>query len=306
MIKSRAKKQPDTPRRRHYSDPARMPAAPTLPTQQYRRNQTLSGIKRPVHEPLSARAKMHALARRRRTIGAVFGLVLFAIILLGTILTQFTGQVAVVGSSEPLNRTIEPTIYEEAINEYLGLHPVERLRFVLDEGRLSSYVSNTLPEVLSVNITNVENVVDAKFTLSLRKPVAGWQINGRQYYVDKLGVVFEHNYYAAPTVQIVDQSGVSPEQGSTVASARLLSFVGKIVSLSGKGSYTVSQAILPSGTTRELEIQLKNVQPYIKFSIDRGAGVQVEDMVRSLSYLKANGTSVQYLDVRVAGRAVYR
>lgn len=305
MIKFRFKKQPDMPRRRLSSDHIRMAATPVV-TQHYRRNQTLSGIKRPEHEKPSERSNLHALAKRRRTIGVIFGLVLAASIILGGILTQFTGQVAVVGSSEPLNRTIKPAVYEDAINEYFALHPVERLRFVLDEERLSSYVSSTLPEVLALKITSVDNVVDAKFTLSLRQPVAGWQINGQQYYVDKQGVVFKNNYYEAPTVQIVDQSGVSPEQGSTVASARLLSFVGKIVDLSGQGSYAVSRAVLPSGTTRELEIQLKDVQPYIKFAIDRGAGVQVEDMVRSLNYLKANGISAQYLDVRVAGRVVYR
>jgi hypothetical protein len=166
-------------------------------------------------------------------------------------------------------------------------------------------VSSILPEVSQVKLTSTDHVVGSNFTLTFRKPVAGWQINDKQYYVDEAGVVCQNNYYDTPSVQIVDQSGGSPQQGSIVASTRLLGFVGKVVAYAGQGSFTVTQAILPAGTTRELEIQLKDVQPLIKLSIDRGAGEQVEDMTRSINYLKSVGKSAQYIDVRVAGRAVY-
>jgi hypothetical protein len=118
--------------------------------------------------------------------------------------------------------------------------------------------------------------------------------------------VFEKNYYETPSVQIIDESGISPEQGSAVASARLLSFVGKVVAQAEEGNYQVTEAILPVGTTRQLEIRLKDVQPLIKLSIDRGAGEQVEDMIRVLRYLNSKGLSPSYVDVRVTGRAVYQ
>lgn len=304
MIKFRSKNKNDIPRRRSSSDYVRTSATPAAGNQ-FRRNQTLSGIKRAESEPVSERTRLHALARRRRHVGAIFSLVLAVIIILGVLLTQFTGKVIVAGSSQALMRSIQPTNYEKAIDNYLAIHPVERLRFSLNETALSAYVAGVLPEVSHVKLTSTDTVVESNFTLTFRKPVAGWQINGHQYYVDETGVVFQNNYYETPTVQIVDQSGVSPEQGSIVASARLLSFVGRVVALSGQGSYTVTQAILPSGTTRELEIQLKDVQPLIKLSIDRGAGEQVEDMTRALNYLKAQGRGAQYIDVRVSGRAVY-
>lgn len=304
MKKFKSSKQNDTPRRRLSSDHARTPATP-IASNQFRRNQTLSGVRRPESEPASERTRLHYLAQRRRNVGAVFALVLGAIIILGILLTQFTGRVIVAGSSAALSQSIQPASYEKVINEYLGLHPVERLRFALDEAGLSAYLAAALPEVERVKLTSTQNIVEANFTLAFRKPVAGWQINSHQYYVDSHGVVFQNNYYETPTVQIIDQSGASPEQGSTVASARLLSFVGKVVSLSGQGSYTVTEAILPVGTTRQLEIRLKHVQPLVKLSIDRGAGEQVEDMVSALNYLKSHGQDAQYVDVRVSGRAAY-
>lgn len=304
MIQFASKKKNDLPRRRQSADFVRKPA-PVASNDQFRRNRTMSGVRRHESEAISERTRLHHLALRRRQMGALLTLVLAIIVVLGALLSQFTGQVVVAGSAKALTQTIDPQQYEKAINEYLAVHPVERLRFMMSEVVLSEYVSAALPEVQSVALTSTDSVIQSNFTLTFRKPVAGWQINGNQYYVDDAGIVFRTNYYDTPTVQIIDQSGVSPEQGTAIASARLLSFVGRVVSLAGQGSYDVTQAILPVGTTRELDIQLKDVQPRIKLSIDRGAGEQVEDMIRSLTYLQSNGKSAQYIDVRVSGRTVY-
>lgn len=304
LPKKMSKGKDTAPRRRQSFEVIRTPA-PLDTGNQFRRGQTLSGIRRADDEPVSERTRMHHLAQRRRHVGAVLSLVLAIIVVLGALLSQFTGDVVVAGSSQAVTRKIVPGSYEKAINEYLAIHPVERLRFALNETALSEYVAGILPEVSRVELTSTDSIVQSNFTLTLRKPVAGWQINGNQYYVDEKGVVFQNNYYETPSVQIVDQSGVSPQQGTIVASARLLSFVGRVVALTGQGSYTVTQAILPSGTTRELDIQLKDVQPRVKLSIDRGAGEQVEDMIRSLTYLQSQGKGAQYIDVRVSGRAVY-
>lgn len=306
MIQFKSRKQVDTPRRRQSSEFVRTPASLQKDGSQFRRNQTLSGVRRPDSGPVSERTRLHHLARRRRHVGSIFGLVLVGIIVLAALLTQFTGRVVVAGSSTPLAKPIQSQAYEKVINEYLAINPVERLRFMLNEVALSEFIAAELPEVAQVKLTSTDNIVESNFTLTLREPVAGWQINGNQYYVDPLGVVFQTNYFEVPTVQIVDQSGVSPEQGTIVASARLLSFVGRVVALAGQGSYVVTQATLPSGTTRQLEIRLKDVQPFVKLSIDRGAGEQIEDMIRSLDYLNSVARGVEYVDVRIEGKAIYR
>jgi hypothetical protein len=276
-----------------------------LSNSQFRRNRTLSGVVRETPE-VSARAKVHHLARQRRKVGGMLVLILIGIGLLALLLTQMTAKVIITSATTSVSTAVDGATYEEIINDYLGVHPAERLRFVLNEQELSNYAAAVAPEIASIDQTGSENIVETRFSITFREPIAGWQINGRQFYVDDQGVVFEKNYYKAPTVQIIDESGLSPEQGTTVASARFLSFVGRVVGLSKDRGYVVTEAILPSGTTRQLEIRIKGMTPRVKLSIDRGAGEQVEDMARALNYLTARKLKPSYVDVRVSGRAVYR
>ena len=292
----------DTPRRRRAEEPVvEQPRSST----QYRRNQTLSGVKRTSMAD-TPRGKVHHLTIQRRKIGGLFALVLTTVILLALLLSQLMAQVSVTSSTKQLSTAFTGEEYEKAVNSYLGLHPAERLRFALNETALSEYVSATLPEVESIKVSGVRDIVDTQFAITFRKPVAGWQINSKQFYVDNAGVVFETNYYDAPGVQIVDESGISPEEGSTVASSRLLGFLGKVVAQAGERGYQVTQAILPAGMTRELDIQLKDISTRVKLSTDRGAGEQIEDMSRSIIYLKSKNLNPEYIDVRVSGRAAYK
>lgn len=304
MIKSRTPKDADLPRRRLTVDDE-------IPTaleggSQFRRNQTLSSHRVRYDEASSHRHRLHHLSHRRRKIGGIFLLVLGIIIILLLLLSQFTARVQLSTTNENISRPLNGEAYAKSIGEYYALHPVERLRFILSEEMLTQFVSSQYPEVEQVALSGVEDVVETRFSLSFRQPIAGWQINNRQYYVDNDGVVFETNYFAAPGVQIVDESGFTPEQGSAVASARLLSFVGKLVARAGEQGYSVQSVSLPAGTTRQLEVRLAGVQPLVRVTIDREAGEQVEDMVRVVRYLQARGQGAEYIDVRVSGRAVYR
>ena len=299
---SRSKKSAAVPSRRLATSEPR----PVADAGQFRRNRTLSGVRSDPMDPShSPRSQVHHLADKRRRVGGIFLIVLAGIVVLTLIITQLTARVIIAGSSTPLTGEIDTGKYEKVVNDYLGIHPAARFRFALDEKELSEYAATVTPEVDHIKQNGAVNLVETRFIMTFRKPVAGWQINGRQFYVDNQGIVFEKNYYETPGVQIIDESGISPEQGSAVASARLLSFVGRVVALAGESSYQVTEAILPSGTTRQLEIRLKDVGPLVKLSIDRGAGEQVEDMVRVLRYMSSRGVGATYVDVRVSGRAVY-
>jgi hypothetical protein len=298
---SRSKQSAVPTRRLAASEPR-----PSLDSGQFRRNRTLSGVRRaPLDPSNSPRSQVHHLADKRRRVGGILLIVLAGIAVLTLIITQLTARVIIVGSSTPLTGEIDSNKYEKVVNDYLGIHPAARFRFALDEEELSDYAATITPEVDHMTQNGAVNLIETRFVMTFRQPVAGWQINGRQYYVDSEGIVFEKNYFETPAVQIIDESGVSPEQGSAVASARLLSFVGRVVALAGESSYQVTEAILPSGTTRQLEIRLKDIGPLVKLSIDRGAGEQVEDMVRALRYMSSRGIGASYIDVRVSGRAVY-
>lgn len=304
MFPFKSKKPSDTPPRRRRTEND-ITIEPTRSSQQYRRNQTLSGIQKSSVAD-SPRTKAHHLTIQRRKIGGLLAIVLAAIIVLTILVTQLTAQVTVASSTKQLTTSFEGEPYEAEINRYLGVNPAERLRFALNEAALNDYITSVLPEVESVNVSGVKNISTTQFAITFRTPVAGWQINGNQQYVDASGVVFEKNYYTTPGVQIIDESGITPEEGTTVASSRLLGFLGRVVAQAESRGYVVTQAILPVGMTRELDIQLKDISPRIKLSIDRGAGEQIEDMARSITYLQSRNITPQYIDVRVSGRAAYQ
>lgn len=272
---------------------------------QFRRNQTLSSYRHNTPEE-SSRQKAHHLAIQRRKIGGIFLVVAIVAVLLLLLLWQLMAQIHIVTSTKQLSTTFQPTEYERVVNEYLNVNPAQRLRVSLDEAALSTYVSNELPEVERLSLSGGAGVAQANFSITYRTPVAGWQINGNQYYVDANGVVFEKNYYDAPKVQIVDESGVSPEQGSAIVGTRLLGFMGRVVAQAQGRGYTVTRAVLPQGTTRQVDVYFKGMKTYVKFSIDRGAGEQTEDAARSLAYLKSKHVTPRYIDVRVPGRAAYK
>lgn len=297
--------EPVPRRRRTADDELSAGATPQNQPGQFRRNQTLSSYRHNTPDE-SARQKAHHLTVQRRKVGGIFLIVALATLSLAFLLWQLIAQVQVVTSSKQLSSTFQAAPYETAINDYLGLNPAQRLRLSLDETALSNYVSSTLPEVEKLELSSSVGLAESNFTITFRTPVAGWQINSKQYYVDADGVVFEKNYYETPTVQIVDESGVSPEQGSTIVGTRLLGFLGKAVSQAQGRGYTITKAVLPQGTTREVDVHFEGISTYVKFSIDRGAGEQSEDADRSLKYLQSRNVKAKYIDVRVPGRAAYR
>jgi hypothetical protein len=224
------------------------------------------------------------------------------------LISNFTATVSVSISNVGILKNVDKQKYQDVVQNYLDQNPISRLTFFLNQSNLSDFVSAKLPEVSSVAQGRMVGIGVTSFAVTMRTPVAGWQINNKQYYVDSNGFPFETNYFSDPSVQIVDNSGITYKLGSTtaIASNKFLSFVGRIVSLTKASGYTVTQASLPPDTTRELEVRLKETNYYIKLSIDRPAGEQVEDMVTAIRYFVAHGQSPQYIDVRVSGKAFYR
>lgn len=230
-----------------------------------------------------------------------------AVAVLALLLWQIMAQITVATSTRQLAVNFHADVYEQSINRYLNINPAQRLRGALDSAALSQYVSTELPEVERLALKDgFGGIAKGTFTITFRTPVAGWQINGKQYYVDASGVVFEKNYYQTPSVSIVDESGIRPEEGTAIASGRLLGFLGKAVSFAQGRGYTVVKAALPQGTTRTVDIYFDGVGTRARLTIDRGAGEQLEDFDRSYKYISSRGISAEYIDVRVSGRAVYK
>ena len=315
MFKKKQKKSPEfTPRRRlpEYSieDGRRSPAPEADPNansrQHYRRNQTVSAHKR-TELSESERQKSHSLVLQRRRLSMVFLVAASVAVLLLIGLWQFISHPVVVFNDTEITQSIKKDTYEDTIAEYVGRNPSQRFRATINQEALTAYMVAAHSEIANVTLSGGFSLpTEVGFTVEFRKPVASWQIRGSQYFVDKDGMVFTNNYFSSPGVKVIDESGIAPEQGSAVAGSRLLGFLGKVVDQAKGRGYTVSEALLPADTTRRVDVKLEGGETRIRFTTDRGVGVQVEDMDQALKFFAARGNTPQYIDVRVAGRAAYR
>lgn len=251
----------------------------------------------------SARVHTHDLAQKRRQIAGSLFLVLVISTLLYILLSQFTASVAL--RTDDLTTKLDGP-YEKAVQDYFGTQPIERLRFLTNVDALTRYVQASAPEVQSIAMTGSDGIGKTNMTLTMRRPVAGWNVDGSQQYVDASGTAFKKNYFPAPAVQIIDNSGVEVTNGQAVASNRFLGFVGRLVGLVKEKGYVAQQIIIPRGTTRQVELRVENIPYSLKFSIDRPAGEQAEDMARTLGYLGQKGITPEYVDLRVANKAFYK
>jgi len=251
----------------------------------------------------SSRVQAHELVDHRRRLGGILLIVILAAVVVAILIAQLTARVTV---SVGLNRPVDTTIYEQAVQGYLTAHPFERLRFALSLEGLTVYLRQKLPEVETVTDVTADGLGSSHVALRLRTPIVSWKMGDKQYYVDAHGVSFSRNYSAPPAVQVVDESGVQLAPGSAVASNSFLSYVGRTVALAAQSHLTVEQVVIPLGTTREIELHIKGYSYPIKLSIDRPVGEQVEDMVRAMNYFTQKGETPAYIDVRVGGKAYYR
>ena len=304
------KKKSDIPRRRLVETDIKTSASSS---DIFRRNRTLTGTTSNNFGSVNAKTDLessskleHHLVRHRRNVLSVLTIVLLSAAILWMLISNFTATVIISVSNVKLAKPINSSRYVKVIQDYLDANPISRLHFNLDQVALTNYVSTKLPEVSNVTQQYMLGIGETGFAVTLRTPVAGWKIGDKQYYVDSKGVSFDQNYLAAPDVQIIDNSGASPQGSTAIISNRFLSFVGRVVSLSATNGYTVSQAVLPANTTRELVISVKESSTLVKLSIDRSAGEQIEDMSKALKYFASHGQSPEYIDIRVSGKAFYK
>jgi hypothetical protein len=308
-----SKKQPDLPRRRLQTSKLAERATESSLEERYtfRRNRTITGsaasgvssVSESNSQLKSARVQAHELTSKRRNIGMTLLTVLLGCMVLFSLISQFTARAVVKtdDSSVKLDSS-----YEEIFQSYFMSRPIERLRFLTNTNQLNDFVQSKAPEVANVQISGAGGFGESVFVLTMREPIAGWSIHGQQQYVDATGTAFSHNYFASPSVQIVDNSGIQVRAGQAVASNRFLGFVGRAVGLAKTFDYNVQQVIIPSGTTREVELRVEGVAYPIKLSVDRPAGEQTEDMARVIKYLQTRNITPEYVDVRVAGKAYYK
>lgn len=252
----------------------------------------------------SPRAHVHHLTAHRRRLSSVLVFVLAVSIFLVWLIYEFAAVVHV--SPTVSNVTLQSGRYEKIINDYFASHPIERLRLLTNHDELNTFVKREAPEVAFVHTGGAAGFATGQFDITMREPIASWLIGNNQYYVDDDGIAFQINYFEQPAVKIIDQSGVPQTAGTTVASSRFLQFVGRSVAVARTHNMTIEQAIIPVGTTRQVEYRISGHDYPVKLSLDRPVGEQVEDMQRAVAYVDGKQLKPQYVDVRVSGRAYYK
>lgn len=303
----------DIPRRRKQTDAEQIPkrSAPV-----FQRNRTITGstsnkvdgTSGKIADLESPRTLAHRLAQRRKRLMWLLALLLGAAVGAMLLVWQFTAHVTFShASTKPIVAIADQSqVYSQAVDEYFATRPLERFRFATNEAALLAYVAESHPEIERIRMGGSDGLGVSSILLDFRNPVASWTVADKRYFVDKDGVLFMKNYFSEPTVSVSDTSGVATASGDPVASSRLLSFAGRAVALAKVASHTVTEIRLPPATTRQLEIRLEGVETVVKMTIDRAVGEQVEDMTRSLAYMKANSEAPASVDVRVQGKAYYR
>ncbi len=280
---------------------------------QFRRGQTMTGsssghIKSSSElsaSLLSPRATTHHLTTHRRRLGwrLIGALVICFILYLSA--SQIIASVSV--RSETANVSSEQNkLYAASLERYLSERPVQRFMPSLDQSGLLQYLQAHHPEIERANIVLSAELGKASLELALRSPIARWNLNGSNEFVDKRGVVFMYTPHAAPELEIVDNTGLPPSKGNVVTSTRFLGFVGLVVGGLEQRGLTVTKATIPPLTTRQLEINLSTVPYAFKLNTDRSAGEQVEDIARIVAFFQSRNETPSYVDVRVKGKGFYR
>ena len=129
--------------------------------------------------------------------------------------------------------------------------------------------------------------------------IAGFMINVmNERKKDELPEAYTKVY--KPTVEVID------EDGSGYITDKIKTAVGMLEEDFQELGYKVKKAIVPTGTTREVDIYLEKVTPYFKIHIDRNTAESAEDSIRMVKYLEKEDKKASYVDVRIAGRAYYK
>jgi hypothetical protein len=276
----------------------------------FRRNQTLNSYRAQPLDEDSARARTHELNKLRRRIGAAFVLVACLAVLVLATLWQFTAGVVVAAriDGKAVDFGARQVVYEEAINKYYSENPFERLRFLQRTDGLMEYLRSAAPEInelVSLEPTGLPSTLI--LNVKLRRPVAKWSQDGKDFYVDGNGRSFEANYHENPALSIVDENELGAGYKNTaIASNRFLQTVGRLVTELSQRQLTVEKLTIPRSMVREIDVLVKGSTTHFKLSVDRSPAEQAEDVARVIKFFNERGEMPQYVDLRVEQKAFYK
>lgn len=255
----------------------------------------------------SPRLHEHSLRKHRRKLSFYLLLTVLLASSLWYVVSSYIATVTVgTQTAQAVQAPLRSTDYQTLVDRYFADHPFERFRFALDERSFNTYMVTHATEVSAATLETSGKFGEGALSLRLREPVVAWTIKNQQYFVDAEGVAYTINYFATPTVVVTDKSGVSADAG-VVASAKLLRFIGRVITLVNQsGTAPVQSVELPTNSTRQVDFKLQDHDYIIKAHLDRDPAGQAADIVNAVRYVEAKGINPTYLDVRVSSKAYYR
>ncbi len=254
----------------------------------------------------SQRIREHESRLVKRRIGMFIGVLIVITLAIGALFSQYIGGFSNVtfGGGTIMTQPDAKT-YQKMAEQYFAKKPLERFAFAFHADKFSAYMQDAAPEVKTATIQQ-KPFVGSELTVTLRDPVAVWQVGDQKSYVDDSGAVFAKNYFGEPGVSISDESGATVD-GGAITSSRFLKFVGQVISgVSSAGGGTVNRVVIPSGAVRYVEFYVVDRAYPIKAQIDRDATSQTSDIVNMLKYLDERQISPAYIDARVEGKGYWR
>ena len=122
----------------------------------------------------------------------------------------------------------------------------------------------------------------------------------KSYVGDRVALVPEDETEYTVQAKIVD------EDNRGQISTRMRNYIALLERDLRDLGYNVTQVVLPTGTSRELYVDLEGKKVYLKVNLDRDTAVTAEDADRTIRYLEERGLEATYIDVRVEGKAYYK
>ncbi len=251
----------------------------------------------------SERTQEHKLIVRRRKLSVFFMSIAVISILMVVFLLQFVSRVSVAAKGVS-NNNLEK--YRSSIEEYFSANPSERFMPNLNRKALVLKVQNDNPEVSDISNINLNGITSYNFELSFRKPVASWNTEGKELFVDSEGISFSTNLFNKPTLAIVDDSGLAASNGKSVASSSFFSFVGKLVSAANNNGLEITKIRIPPASLRQVEVSVSGVKYYAKMSTSESAEGQITNFKTAINYFATHKISPSYVDLRIEGKGYYK
>lgn len=279
----------------------------------FRRSRTITGTKS-AEVPTSApargqfktdRLRLMELREHRKQILKFLGGVVIAIGILFFLVVNFILTPKISFTQKGVHQP-NTEIYQKSIYTYFDDHPFERFGFALRPADVQEQIMHDHPEVLGVGVQRDWYGGNVQFSIAFRTPLLVWKTGGKQFYVDAKGFAFTYNHFAEPTVSVLDQSGIPPDQSGVVASTRFIRFLGQIVAaVNSYGKGIVQQVIIPPAT-KEVDLRLQGREYSIRTNTDRDPLQEAEDIANALKFFDQRGIKPQYIDMRVPRKAYYK